>query len=318
MRSRVERASTKIHSPAGGRMQVHRQVGVDEPPGVEVEHARSGRCPSRPPSPAAGSGSAPRRPRAVRAAGSRPPPGPGSRSARRRTATRPRRGSAAVHSASSEGRLGGRGSAGPVVPSRSAAGHVGRPHPPGPRPHRDPPAGLELGLDELDRTAGPALVRVHVLGPVRRDRLAHRLDGGVEADEAGDAQRTRRPSPSTPPSSLPSSAAISVAATRMHGDGRRRARVSNVASFTSTTPPSRTFGSTGAQYSSCIAIADQVRDTSGGAAIGPSPTTTVPSVFIAAHRAAVHAEEHHVATLERRARARSPAPRAARPARRSP
>ena len=40
--------------------------------------------------------------------------------------------------------------------------------------------------------------------------------------------------------------------------------VSNVASFTSTSAPARSFGSTGAQNSSCIPIADHVCETSGG------------------------------------------------------
>ncbi len=54
---------------------------------------------------------------------------------------------------------------------------------------------------------------------------------------------------------------------------------SNVDSFTSTNPWGCSRGSIGAQNSSCIAIADHDRATTGGAVIGPSPTTTVLSVF---------------------------------------
>ncbi len=81
-----------------------------------------------------------------------------------------------------------------------------------------------------------------------------------------------------PPMGFPTSAASSVACRRSTVTG---AVIScgNVESFTSTSPPGRSFGSIGAQNSSCIAIADHVRDTTGGAVIGPSATTTVLSVF---------------------------------------
>ena len=65
----------------------------------------------------------------------------------------------------------------------------------------------------------------------------------------------------------------------MHGDVGAWISVVNVASFTSTSPPGRSLGSIGAQNSSCIAIADHAFDTTGGASIGPSPTTTVLSVL---------------------------------------
>src|SRR4051812_15014651 len=81
-----------------------------------------------------------------------------------------------------------------------------------------------------------------------------------------------------PPSGLPRSAATLVARTRMTVTGAAISVV-NVSSFTSTRPSGRSFGSTGAQNSSCMPIADHVFDTTGGASMGPSPTTTVLSVL---------------------------------------
>ena len=83
-----------------------------------------------------------------------------------------------------------------------------------------------------------------------------------------------------PPSSFPSPAAMSVADTRNTRYRVSSSGCSNVASFTSTSPPVRTLGATGAQNLSCMATADHVCETSGGACRGASPTTTVPSVFI--------------------------------------
>ena len=80
------------------------------------------------------------------------------------------------------------------------------------------------------------------------------------------ARSTRRASPSTPPSGLPSSVGDGRwPATRCTVTSARDRRCVNVVSFTSTRPPGRSFGSTGAQYSSCIAIADHACDTTGGA-----------------------------------------------------
>src|SRR5829696_870399 len=83
-----------------------------------------------------------------------------------------------------------------------------------------------------------------------------------------------------PPSSLPSPAAMSVAGTRITPWRSSSSGCTNVASLTSTSPPVRTFGATGAQNLSCMATADHVWETSGGAWSGASPTTTVPSVFM--------------------------------------
>src|SRR2546429_2766237 len=83
-----------------------------------------------------------------------------------------------------------------------------------------------------------------------------------------------------PPSSFPSPIAMSVAGTRITRYRASSSGCSNVASFTSTSPLVRTLGATGAQNLSCMATADHVCETSGGAWSGASPTTTVPSVFI--------------------------------------
>src|SRR5581483_10568895 len=80
------------------------------------------------------------------------------------------------------------------------------------------------------------------------------------------------------PSSLPSEIAMSLAGTRSTWY-RSSSGSMNVASFTSTKPPSRTFGPTCAQYLSCMPIADHACDSTGGAWIGPSPTTTLASVL---------------------------------------
>jgi hypothetical protein len=79
------------------------------------------------------------------------------------------------------------------------------------------------------------------------------------------------------PSGLSSSVATSVARTRCTVTGAV-IEWENVVSLTSTIACSRSRGSIGVQCSSCIAIADHARATTGGVEIGPSATTTVLSV----------------------------------------
>ena len=77
---------------------------------------------------------------------------------------------------------------------------------------------------------------------------------------------------------FPASVATAVASTRCTVTSGRTACV-NVVSLTISTPPGRSLASTGPKNSSCIAIADHVCDTTGGASIGASATTTVLSVL---------------------------------------
>ena len=81
-----------------------------------------------------------------------------------------------------------------------------------------------------------------------------------------------------PPSGLPRSVATVVAGRRIRVTGAFTSAV-KVVSFTSTSPPGRSLGSSGVQNSSCIAIADHALGTTGGASIGPSATTMVLSVL---------------------------------------
>jgi len=80
------------------------------------------------------------------------------------------------------------------------------------------------------------------------------------------------------PIGFPTSAASSVAGMRCTTTGAV-ITWAKVESLTRTSPPGRSFGSIGAQNSSCMAMADHARDTTGGAVIGSSATTTVLSVL---------------------------------------
>ena len=117
--------------------------------------------------------------------------------------------------------------------------------------------GVEAGADR-------ALVGGDVLGAVRGDRLralprrARRrrrcaVSAGVRAGHH------HRPAERVPELGR----RCRSASTRCTSHGAAISCV-NVASFTSTSAPGRSFGSIGSQNSSCIAIADHVRDTSGG------------------------------------------------------
>ena len=157
---------------------------------------------------------------------------------------------------------------------------IGRvPHRTGSQTRASSQAGYAFGGQELEAGAQRSLVRLDVLAAVRRDRLPHRLDERVE--------RTRPVSAQYAPiitidaaSALPTSVATLGRVDPVHRDVRARRSRSNVESFTThRRRRAAAWPRRGSQNSSCIAIADHACDTTGGASIGPSATTTVLSVL---------------------------------------
>ena len=147
--------------------------------------------------------------------------------------------------------------------------------PPLPVPRR----GHDVGFGALEAGAKRLLVRVQVLAPIGRDRVAHGLRPGPRRRRVPSSARRQRPGPSRP-RAAPRSPSRWTSPVRRRPQ-RRRASMEWSKSDASSARRCHRGGASarrGAQNAWCIAMADQASDTIGGEAIGSSPTTRVDAV----------------------------------------